>query len=434
MENWHIGIIEFFLLILVAGSGVHIALAMGFLGVVFGIFHMGWDAGSSLAGIAAWFNSARFSVAMIPMFVLMGTLCSAAGIGKDAYDSFYAWLGKVRGSLAIVSVFACAAFAALTGSSTACVAAIGGISVPEMKRRSYAKTLYLGCICAAGTLGIMIPPSINFIVYGILTDTSIGKLFIAGIIPGIITAFLFSAVIYIQVLLKPSLAPLSTVSFSLKTKIISTVKLVPVVVIFLIVIWSIYDGICSPEEAAAFGCLGTLIVTLLMRRLTWSSYKMGMIDSLRISGFIMLIIMAAMLFANTIALSGFADKLREVVTSMDAPPWAVMWVIVLIYLVLGCVLDTFGLMVLTVPVFYPTVIAMGYDPIWFGVMTTIMVECALITPPIGTNIYVTKSLDPDASTMDVIKGMLPFLAMEVLLTALLIMFPWLATWLPSRMV
>jgi C4-dicarboxylate transporter DctM subunit len=433
MENWMLAMVAFFILVIISALGVHISIAMGIMGMVSAISYLGLTAGTSLAGIAAWFNAARFSVAMIPMFVLMGTVCAAAGIGRDAYDCFYVWLGRVRGSIAIVSVFACAAFAALTGSSTATVAAIGGISVPEMKRIGYAKTLRLGTICAAGTLGIMIPPSISFIFYGILTEVSIGKLFIAGIIPGIITAILFSTAIYVMVSLNPQLAPISKASFSLKEKVTSSLRIIPIFLVFLTVTVTIYRGVCSPEEAAAFGAFATIIVALVMRRLTWSKFKLATKDSLRISGFIMLIIMAAMLFANTIALSGFSDKLTKTVTGLDVPPYVVMIVIVLIYLGLGCVLDTFGMMVITVPVFFPVVTSIGYDPVWFGVIVTVMVECALITPPIGTNIYVTKSLDSDATSWDVIKGMVPFLGMEMVLIALLIKFPWLATWLPSKM-
>jgi len=433
MEGWMLALGAFFVLVLLSAGGVHIAIAMGFLGMISAISYLGFTAGTSLAGIAAWFNAARFSVAMIPMFVLMGTICGEAKIGRDAYDTFYFWLGRVKGSLAIVSVFACAMFAALTGSSTATVATIGSISVPEMKKAGYAKTLRLGCICAAGTLGILIPPSIIFIFYGILTEVSIGKLFIAGIIPGIITAILFSILIYVMVSLKPSLAPLSTTGFPLKKKIISTARLLPIFLVFVTVTVTIYWGICSPEEAAAYGAFGSIIVSLVMGRLQWSNFKKAIKDSLRISGFIMLIIMGAMLFANTIALSGFSAKLTSLVTGLDVPPYVVMIVIVLIYLGLGCVLDTFGMMVLTVPVFFPVVTAIGYDPIWFGVIVTVMVECALITPPIGTNIYVTQTLESGATSWDVIKGMVPFLFMELVLIGLLIKFPWLATWLPSKM-
>lgn len=434
MEPWLVGMIQFFTLIFVALSGVPISIAMGILGYAFACYHLGFSAASSLTGITAYHNVAHFSVAMIPMFVVMGTVCASSGIGRDAYDCIYAWLGRVKGSIGIVSVLSCAMFAALTGSSTATVVTIGSFSIPEMKRRGYDKKLYLGTICVAGTLGILIPPSMIMIFYGILTEVSIGKLFIGGIIPGIISAFLFSALIYIRVSLNPSLAPVSDVFFTLKEKVLSTVKIVPIILIFLVVIIGIYEGFFSPEEAAGVGAFATVIVGVVMGRLNWNKFKSAIKDSLKITGFIMLIIMAAMLFAHSIALSGFSNKLYKVITTLDAPPIVIMLVIILVYVGLGCVMDTFGMMVLTVPIFFPTVVSLGYDPVWFGVLVTVLVEVAIITPPIGTNIYVTKSLDKDSSSWDVIQGMVPFFWMELVVIALMLFFPDIVLWLPSKMV
>jgi tripartite ATP-independent transporter DctM subunit len=434
MDKWMLAVLAFGLLTFLAATGVHIAISMGVLGLAFGALFLGLGESLSLAGISAWFNAARFSIAMIPLFVLMGTLASVSGIGTDAYRCFYVWMSRLRGSLAMVSVFSCAAFAALTGSSTATVATIGGISIPEMTSRRYSKPLRLGSIAASGTLGILIPPSVILIFYGVLTEVSIGKLFVAGIVPGLVTVALFCVLIYFWTWLNPTAAPITLGErFSLGEKLSSTAKVLPVVLIFALVTFTIYAGICSPEESAAFGVFGMLVVTIAMRRLTWEKFVSAVHEALKISGFLMLIIMAAMLFANSIALSGFADQLSKFVSGLAAPPVVVMTVIILIYLVLGCVLDTFGLMVLTVPIFFPVVTTLGYDPVWFGVLVTVLVECALITPPIGTNIYVTKAVDPAATSLDVIKGVVPFLAMELLLLALLIAFPALATWLPSKM-
>lgn len=434
MSGMTVPILAFLLVTIFAALGVHIAIAMGIIGLASTIYYLGLGEATSLAGISAWFNIARFSIAMIPLFVLMGTLCDRAGVGTDAYKCFYTWLSRIKGSLAMVTVVSCAAFAALTGSSTATVATIGGISLPEMRNKHYAKTLRLGCIAASGTLGILIPPSVIFIFYGVLTEVSIGRLFIAGIIPGIFTVIMFSALIYAWVTLYPEAAPMENDErFTLKEKIYSLTKILPVLLVFIVVTISIYQGVCSPEEAAAYGVLAIVVVTAAMGRLTWVRFKLALDDALRISGFIVLILMAALLFANSIALSGFSTYLNGFVTSLNAPPFVIMLVIVGIYLVLGCVLDTFGLMVLTVPIFFPLVTHLGYDPVWFGVIVTIMVECALITPPIGTNIYVTQSLDSEATSLDVIRGILPFLVIEIVLVMLLIAFPSIALWLPSRM-
>lgn len=435
MENVVVPIAAFLSITVLAATGIHIAIAMAVVGVLLSIFYQGLTHTIDLAGISAWSNMAQFSIAMIPLFVLMGTLCGRTGIGKDAYACLHAWLHRIKGSLAMVTVGSCALFASLTGSSTATVAAIGGISLPEMTNRGYAKSLRYGVIAASGTLGVLIPPSIFLIFYGILTETSIGKLFMAGIIPGALSAILFCSVIYFWVARDPErIAPVEGAQhYSFKEKLILTAKLVPVVMVFSIVIASIYFGFASPGEAAAFGVFAVLCVTLVMRRLTWKSFKESLDDSLRITGFIAFIIIAALFFSSSIALTGFAQTLNDFVTNLNLPPFVIMLVIVAIYLVLGCVLDTFGLMVLTVPVFHPIVVSLGYDSVWYGVMVTILVECALITPPIGTNIYVTQSLEREAKSWDVIKGVTPFLLAQIAIIVLIIVFPQIVMWLPDKM-
>lgn len=434
MSQTFIPIIAFIFVPILASIGIHIAIVMATIGISLSLYFQSLNATIGLAAIGSWFNIADYSIAMIPLFVLMGTICSRAGIGSDAYMCFYAWLQRVRGSLAMVTVISCGAFAALTGSSTATVATIGGISLPEMKKRGYKSSIRLGPLAAAGTLGILIPPSIILIFYGVLTEVSIGRLFIAGIIPGFLSIALFCIVIYIWALIRPGdCATVEEDHFSLSEKLKLTVRIIPVVLTFLAVMSSIYFGIASPEESAAYGVTAVFIITLIMGRLSFNVLKLALSDTLRITGFIMFIIMAAMLFANGIALSGFAETLKAIVHSIDAPPFVIIIAIIIIYLVLGTVLDTFGLMVLTIPVFFPVVTSLGYDPVWFGIVVTIMVETALITPPVGTNIYVAASMDQDANSMDVIKGIIPFLFIELLLVFLLLAFPDIALWLPSKM-
>ena len=429
-----IGLLAFFALLLVIVLGVPISIAMGFLGLAFGIALLGFSSAASMAASSAWYNMAHFTIAMIPLFVLMGTIVAAAGIGRDAYECFYRWLGRVRGSIAIVNTVTCGLFAAATGSSTATVATIGSISIPEMKRLGYDKSLSLGSLAAAGTLGILIPPSIAMVFIGVLTEMSIGQLFVGGIVPGLITILLFSGMIFVKVSINPSLAPIPEVKFTLKEKVQSTRNVIPIVLIFLIVIIGIYRGFFDPTEAAAIGALSVAIIALVMKRLTWSRFKWAINESLRITGFIMLIIMGAMLFAKCIALSGLSLQLANMVAGLDVPRYLIIAAMVAVYIGLGCVLDTFGLMVLTVPLFYEMVLLLGYDPIWFGVLVVVLVEIALITPPIGTNIYVAKSLDPEASSVDVIKGIVPFFFMELVLIVLLVAFPQIILWLPSTMI
>jgi tripartite ATP-independent transporter DctM subunit len=434
MSSIIIPTIAFLFVPILASLGIHIAIVMGTVGLGLSLYFQSFEATIGMTAIASWFNIADYSIAMIPLFIFMGTICARAGIGSDAYMCFHAWLHRMRGSLAMVTVFSCAAFASLTGSSTATVATIGGISLPEMKKRGYSSSMRLGPLAAAGTLGIMIPPSIILIFYGILTEVSIGKLFIAGIVPGIITMLLFCAVIYVWALIRPGDCAISgQEEFTLAEKLRLTIKIIPIVLTFLIVMATIYLGIASPEESAAYGVTAVIFITLLMGRLSFNTFKLALADTLRITGFIMFIIMTAMLFANGIALSGFANSLEVMIKAMDAPPFMIMAAIIIIYLLLGTVLDTFGLIVLTVPVFFPVVTAIGYDPVWFGIVVTIMVETALITPPVGTNLYVAASLDPDATSMDVMIGALPFVFIELALVFLLIAFPEIVLWLPSKM-
>jgi tripartite ATP-independent transporter DctM subunit len=416
-------------------SGVHIAISMATVGLVFTLlFYGNLESVITLVGLTVWSNMAHYSMSMIPLFVFMGELIRVSDLGKESYDCIYKWLSKLKGGLAITTVWTCAVFGSITGSTAGAIAAVGGIAVPEMKRHGYSKELRTGSIASSGSLAHLIPPSIAAMFFGVMTSASVGKLFIAGIVPGIILSILFSVAVYIMVSLKPRIAPLTGESYSFREKVVSLKKPMPLVVMFLVMFGGIYMGVFSPTEAAAMGCCLTMVMVVVMKRLTWQRFRDAMAETLRITAFIMLLISGAMLFSQSIALTGLPPFLGKMMTNLGPNPLLVIFAIVCVVVILGMFLDMFGLMVLTVPLFSPIVIQLGFDIIWYGVFTVVLLEIALITPPVAAHIYIAQSLDDEATTMDVARGILPFLACEVILIVLLIFFPWIALWLPAQMV
>ena len=414
------GVIEFAALVLLAMSGLPIAVALGITGVIFAVLYYG-VAGIGLGGITAWATCHSLSMTMIPLFVFMGELISACGVGKDAYDCVYKWLSKLKGSLAIISTVSCAIFGAISGSSAAAIATIGGIGLPEMRRYGYSPALRCGSIANSSILANLIPPSIIAIFYCVLTEVSVGKVFIGGIVPGIILTILFSLITYTWVSLRPSAAPLIAVEgFSLKEKVISLKGPVPIIIIFL----GMLGGICA---VYAIG------LTLIMRRLTRQKFKTAMLGTVRITAFIMLIIMGAMFFAHTIAVTRFPIFVAELIIGSGIPPVGIIFMIILVVIIFGCFLDVFGLIVLTVPLFFPCIVALGFDPVWYGVMTVLLCGIALVTPPMAACLYIAQSVDGEATVGEVMRGVIPFYLGSIALLALIVFFPQIAMWLPSMM-
>ncbi len=427
------GLIEFVALLLLCMASVPIAFSMGIVGVIFAWLYLGGSAAISLAASTAWTHVNSYTMSMIPLFVLLGAIVGQCGLGKDAFDCFYKWLCKWKGGLAMASTLSAAAFGAVSGSSNAAVATIGGIAVPETKRYGYSRELRLGSIAVCGTLASLIPPSITAILYCVLTNQSVGKVFMAGLVPGLIMTVLFSIVVYIWVSLRPSIAPVPDVSFSLKEKLSSLKAPLPIFALFLGMIMGIYNGWFSPTEAAGIGVLFVVLLNLAMRRLNWQRFMGSMYEALRITAMLMLIIMGAMLFSATVALTGFPDYVADILLGWGLAPIPLIFVIIALFIALGCVLDVIGLLVLFVPLFYPTIVTLGYSPIWYGTMAVVLTEVAMITPPIAVNLYIAQALESDATVMDVSRGVLPFYAAAVVLLVLLVFFPQLATWLPSTM-
>jgi len=432
MDPLTTGILGLILMLLMIAIGVPIAFSLVVMGAAGMCYVTG--IGPTLAQISmiAWDKGNSFVILCVPLYILMGQLVFHTGIATDLYDFVQKWLGRLPGGLAIASVFACAGFGAVTGSSLAAVATMGAIVMPEMKKYHYSDRLATGVLSASGTLGILIPPSIIFVFYGIMTDTSIGDLFIAGIVPGIITAIFYSMNVYIQCLINPEIGPVGP-AYSWKERVSSLKKVTPVVIIFVIVIGGIYGGVFSPTEASGIGVTGVLLVTLVMRRLTWEKFKQSLLDTGVTSAMIFAILIGGYLFSRFLALTEITINLINYIQSLQLNHYLFMLCVMLFFTLLGCVLDVFGMLILTLPFLFPIILQLGYDPVWFGVFTVITAEIALVTPPIGVNVFIMKNLAPEVAIEDIFKGILPFLICDFTLIVLLIFFPQIALWLPSTL-
>jgi C4-dicarboxylate transporter DctM subunit len=430
MDLITIGILGIGVMLFLLVMGVPIAFAMAVVGAVGTLLVAGVTQTLSQVVLIAWDKGTDFVMVCIPLFVFMGQLTSSTGIASELYDFLQKWLGRLPGGLAIASVGACGAFGAVTGSSVACVATMGSIIYPEMKKYRYDAKLATGALASSGTLGILIPPSLSFVFYGILTDTSIAALFIAGIIPGIITILLFSMIILFRCLQNPSLGPVGP-RFELKEKIRSAKGVAPVLAIFLLVVGGLYGGIFTPTEASGVGAAGVIVVAAVMKRLNWTNLKRALGDTGLVSAMIFAIIIGGYLIARFLVVTNISNLLITYVNSLNLDKFTFLFFLIILYSVLGCILDVFGMVILTLPFVFPVVLDLGIDPVWFGVFVTIMTELALITPPVGVNVFVMRSIATDVPMGTIFRGVAPFFVGEYVLIFLLIIFPWMATWLPS---
>ena len=412
--------------------GVPIALAMAATGAV-GLWVLEGP-GPALAHtlLIPWAEGRSFVLVTIPLFVLMGQLVFHTGLATDLYDGVRTWIGKVPGGMAITSVIACGGFGAVTGSSIATVATMGAIVMPEMRRYKYHPRLATGSLAASGTLGILIPPSLIFIFYGVMTETSIGALFMAGIIPGILAAAMFSTIIFVRCIVTPSLGPPGP-GATWAERWASTLGLLPILTLFFLVIGGIYGGIFTPTEAAGVGCTGVLVAAGLRRRLTANAMSKALEETALVSAMIFAIIVGGYLVARFLAVTGITEDLVALLVGMELGRVSFLILLVLIYLVLGAMLDVFGMLVLTIPFVMPVVGELGIDPIWFGVFAVMMAELALVTPPIGANVFVMRRTAPEVPMGDIFMGVLPFVAGELVVISLVIAFPEIALWLPQQM-
>lgn len=417
------------LLLVMIAISLPIAAALGVLGVIldrsFGFLPL-----YKAAGEVAWTSSSGFLLMAIPLFVLLGEIMLRAGIADAMYDALAKWLGWLPGGLMHANVGACALFAATSGSSVATAATIGTVALPQVERHGYGPRLFLGTLAAGGTLGILIPPSVNMIIYGILTNSSVPQLYLAGIIPGLMLAGLFMAAIIGITLWRPDIAG-RKVHYSWSERLSSTVGVVPPILIFVLVIGSIYGGWATPTEAAAIGVVGAIIIAATRRRLSFSMLMEAAEGTVVTTSMIMLIIVAAYFLNMILAGIGLTDALNGFVTELGLSPMQMLLAVVCFYILLGCFMETLSMMITTIPIIAPLMFSLGFDPIWYGILMMILIEAALITPPIGLNLYIVQGVRGGGPMKDVMIGALPFVLAMAVMIVLLTAYPGLATWLPD---
>ncbi|MBW1704090.1 MAG: TRAP transporter large permease [Deltaproteobacteria bacterium] len=427
-----IGIIGIAILVILLFSNMPVGFVMAFVGLFGFSYVVNYSAGLSLLARDIWDVFSSYGLTVIPLFVFMGQIAFHAGISRRLYDSAYVLMGHRKGGLAMATVGACAGFAAISGSTNATAATMATVTLPEMKRYKYDMGLATGTVAAAGSLGILIPPSVIFIVYGILTEQSIGKLFAAGILPGILLSFLFLLTIHIQVTRNPSLAPPGPKT-DLKAKIKSFAGVLETLVIFGLVMGGIFFGFFTPTEAAAVGAFLTLMIAICRRQLTWDGFVQSLADTTRISCMVMVIVTGATIFGHFMAITRVPFELAGWVAGLPLPRSAVMMVIVLIYLFGGCFMDALAMVMLTIPIFFPVSQALGFDPIWFGVVIVLITEMGVITPPVGVNVYVVYGVAKDVPLEVIFKGVLPMVLALLICNIILLFFPQIALFLPGLM-
>ena len=436
MEPTTIALLLLLAMVVMSFLGVHMAWAMG-IGALLGLYLIdGMGMVSMQFGEAAHKIVASYDLVTVPMFVIMGLFVAESGLGKDVFTAARLWLGKLPGGLAIATTVANALFGAASGSTSAAAALFSKLAYPEMKRYGYAKGLAAGCITAAGTLAAMIPPSIALVVYGIVSNQSIGKLLIGGIIPGILQTGIFIILVIIWVKIKPSAAPRAILGEKLrfKEKVIISGRVLPILVIFFFAVAGIFFGIFTPTEGGAVGATAALATVLLMRRLSWESFKICLKEAAITTGMIMLIVFGGYLFSRMLASSGLIKEVTQFLITLQVSKHLLFFLIILLLTLAGMLIVPIVMIVIFVPILLPPLVALGYDPIWFGIMFTAMIEIAVITPPVALNIFVVKAVLGKELTMgDIVNGTLPFIGASYVALIILYLFPELSTWLPSSM-
>lgn len=432
MDLLVISLIGLSILFLLLFLGMPIGFGMALIGFCGAIYMISLNAGFNVLGIFPYQYSASYNFAVIPLFVLMGEIAFRSGFGRDLYSGVHKLLAGLPGSLAMATVGACAFFGAICGSSTATAATMASVALPEMKKFKYSMKLATGTIACGGTLGILIPPSIIFVIYGIMTEQSIGKLFMAGFLPGVLEAFLYMVTIYILVKIHPDWAP-SAPRAALRERIFGLRNTWPVFALFIVVVGGIYIGIFTPTEASAVGVLGAFFIMLLRRQFTRENFIGSLLSSGRTTGMIFSILIGAMIMNYWLGISELPMRVAEFVGNLPIPPLGILGSILFIYIILGCLMDSMPMILLTTPIFYPIIVKMGFNPIWFGVLVVRVVEIGLITPPIGLNVFIIRGIAQDISTFEIFRGVLPFFVADLLCVFLLVAFPQISLFLPSLM-
>lgn len=421
MSPEYIGLIGVGFLVVLLFMRMWVGLAMaviGFLGyaVITSLKHA-----LLVAGSVPYSAIANETVAAVPLFILMGVVVSNTGVSGDLYNAAYKWLGQLRGGLAISTVVACGGFAAMSGSSAATAATMGKVALPEMRKYNYDEKLSTGAVAAGGTIGILIPPSMGFILYGILTEESIGKLFVAGIIPGILEIVFYIAVIIILCRFDAMLGPAGPKT-SITEKLPALKNTWPMLALFLLVMGGIYGGWFTPTEAGAIGAFGAIVISAITRKITRENLMASILEAARTTAMIVLIIAGAFILMKFMAVSRLPSWLADFVSGLPFPPMIILLLILCLYIILGMFLDIYAAILLTLPILFPVIVSLGFDPIWYGVVMVRVMEVGLITPPMGLNVFILAGAT-NAPLGTIFKGVVPFLIADILHIALLVAFP-----------
>lgn len=434
MSPFLIGVVALVATLVLMFGGVPIAFSFlipGFVGLV---FIADWDASLGVLGTAIVSNSAREMLIAIPLFVFMGYLVLVSELGEDIYEAAYKIMGRVPGGLAQATTLACAGFAACTGDSVGASATMSAVSYPHLERYGYDKRLATGCSTIGGTLGVLIPPSIPMITYGYLASVSAGSLFIAGIIPGILTTLALIGVIAVWSLINPKLAPKPPERYTLKEKILAVKGGVwGVVFLFLLIILGLYFGVFAPSEAGAVGAAGALAITILRRKLTRSSLVRALKGACEITCYLFTMVIGAMVFQTLLVAAGFSKILKDYLVGLDTSPYIILTVVVVIWLVMGALMDELAIQLLTVPIFAPIMASYGFDLIWFGIISILCAEIGMVVPPVGLNVFVVSGVTKVPSAT-IFRGVLPLCLALLVMIVIFTIWPQLVTWLPNLMV
>lgn len=409
-----------------------IAYVMGLIGFLGFAYTTSVGAALSIIGKDFWVMFSSSSLTVVPMFVFMGTVAFYSGIGGRLFEAAHKFLGRLPGGLAIATCYACAAFGACCGSTVAGAAAMGKVALPEMKKYNYDPSLATACVATAGSLAILIPPSTILIIYGVMTEGSIGKLFAAGILPGILLATFLAITAYILCRRNPKLGP-AGVSTTWKEKLTSLSGVVEMIVLFILVMGGLFAGWFTPTEAGAAGSAGALVIALIRGQLTWKGLFDALAETTQITAMVFLIVTGATIFGHFMAVTRVPFTLSEWVGGLGISRYVIMAFILSGYLIAGCFMDSLAMVTLTVPILYPVVLKLGFDPIWFGVIIVLVCEMGVITPPVGMNVYVIKGVAPDVPLETIFRGIFPFLIAIIVCTIILVIFPQIALYLPSFM-
>jgi tripartite ATP-independent transporter DctM subunit len=428
METVAIG---FALMLLMLAIGFHIGVAL-FLTAAFGAWWFFGDGMFQAFGTLMWGTLNNFLLVAIPLYVLMGEILVRGKVTQRMYVALDDWLRVLPGGLLHTNIAASTVFASISGSSVATAATIGTVAFPAFRGKGYAETWVLGSVASGATLGILIPPSINLIIYGALTNTSIGQLFLAGVVPGLMLAAFFMGLVVVASVLDPRISGNSErIPWAVKRKRLK--DLLPPLAIFIMVMGSIYGGWATPTEAAGLGVTASLLLVLLQGQLSWRLVHESMMATVRVTAMTLLILIAAFYLNFIVGVLGIPEQISQAMSALDIPSWQTIVVLVIFYVILGCFLDSLAMMIATTPIVYPVVVALGFDPLWFGIFLVVMCEIALITPPVGMNLYVVQAVRGRGSITEVVRGVLPFLGCIFLLVAIMTAFPEIITWLPKSL-